>query len=363
LDIGQPERILIVKLSALGDVVQTLAFAEAIHGLWPQARVDWLVEEASSDLLAGHPVLDRVIVSRRKTWLGRGGGGPGRRLAEIGSFLKELRSRPYDLVVDLQGLFKSGILTRLARSPVRLGFEGSREFSWLFVNERLPAYDPDRHAVERYLDVARSLGADVQEPVFRLALGPAEVARVDDLLAATGVTDRRGPLVVVHPEALWPTKRWSPRNFAAVCDGLVREWDARVVLTGAPADADRAEEIIGQTLKPPANLVGRTGLRELAELLRRAAVVVSPDTGTMHLAAAVGTPVVALFGPTAPWRTGPVGWGHRVIRLDLDCSPCFKKTCPDPVCLNGITPELVLTEAGGVLTRTEKMPGWTRDQE
>ncbi|MBU0516682.1 MAG: lipopolysaccharide heptosyltransferase II [Proteobacteria bacterium] len=354
MDIGQPERILIVKLSALGDVVQALAFAEAIHALWPRASLDWLVEEAAGDLLAGHPVLDRVIVSRRKTWLGRGGGGVGRRLTDIRRFLEELRSRPYDLVVDLQGLFKSGILTRLARSRVRLGFERSREFAWLFVNQRLPAYDPDRHAVERYLDVARFLGSDVKDPVFRLGLGPAEAARVDELLADMG--GREGPLVVVHPEALWPTKRWSSPKFAAVCDGLVRERDARVVLTGAPADVDLAEEIIGRTVTPPANLVGQTGLRQLAELLRRAAVVISPDTGTMHLAAAVGAPVVALFGPTAPWRTGPVGRGHRVIRVDLDCSPCFKKSCPDPVCLERITPEMVLTEAGGVLARTEALP-------
>jgi heptosyltransferase-1 len=334
-------------MSALGDVVQALAFAEAVAALWPRARLDWLVEEAAADILTGHPLLDRVIVSRRKAWFGRQAGGPGRRLSEMRHFFKELRSRDYDLVVDLQGLFKSGILTRMARGRQRLGFAHSREFSWLFVNHRLPAYDPDRHAVERYLDVARSLGAEVDRPRFRIALGPEQAERIDRLLAEGGGS---GPLVVVHPEAWWPTKQWSAQFFGAVIDGLVTRWDARVVLTGAPSAGDLAGRIIASCATPPVSLVGRTGLRDLAELLRRAEVVICPDTGAMHLAAAVGTPVVALFGPTAPWRTGPVGEGHRIVRLGLDCSPCFKKVCPDPRCMSQISPAVVLDQVGSILT-------------
>ncbi len=349
MDFGSdgPKRILIVKMSALGDVVQALAFAEAVAALWPRARLDWLVEEAAADILAGHPLLDRVIVSRRQSWFGREGGGLGQRLGEMRRFFKELRSRDYDLVVDLQGLFKSGILTRMARGKFRLGFAHSREMSWLFVNHRLPAYDPDRHAVDRYLDVARALGAEVEVPRFRIALGPEQAERIDQLLAGA---DRTGPLVVVHPEAWWPTKMWSAEFFGAVIDGLVTQWDARVVLTGAPSAGDMAGRIIASCARPPVSLVGRTGLRELAELLRRAAVVICPDTGAMHLAAAVGTPVVALFGPTAPWRTGPKGEGHRVVRLDLTCSPCFKKVCPDPKCMTQISPAAVLDQVGSILT-------------
>jgi lipopolysaccharide heptosyltransferase I len=356
LDFGPdgPERILIVKTSALGDVVQTLAFVEAVAENWPRARLDWLVEEAAADVLADHPLLDRVIVSRRKTWLGRGGGGPQRRWREMRRFFRELRSRQYDLVIDLQGLFKSGILTRMARGRVRLGFARSREMSWVFVNHRLPAYDPDRHAVERYLDVARALGAEVKAPRFRIGLGPEQAARVDRLLAEVESIGRKGPLVVVHPGAWWPTKQWPDEFFAEVVDGLVEKWDARVVLTGAKSDQDLAERIRGHCRTTPVSLAGRTGLRDLAELLRRAALVICPDTGAMHLAAAVKTPVAALFGPTAPWRTGPVGEGHRIIRLGIECSPCFAKTCPDPKCMTQITPAMVLDQVGSFVTGSER---------
>ena len=149
---------LIIKLSAIGDVVLSLGFLEALRSAYPDARITWVVEEAASDIVLGHPALDRVIVSRRKRW-GRNikRGRIGAALNDISIFRQELRREKYDVVVDLQGLFKSGILAFLSRGRRKIGFHGTRELSWVFLNERLPAYNPDRHAAMRYLDVAKYL--------------------------------------------------------------------------------------------------------------------------------------------------------------------------------------------------------------
>jgi lipopolysaccharide heptosyltransferase II len=215
----------------------------------------------------------------------------------------------------------------LTRSPRKLGYARTRELSYLALTERLAPYDPEAHAIRRYLNVARSLGARPEPPRFRL-----EFPRPPDLshlfLLETGQ-----PLAVVHPGARWPTKLWPPAHWARLADWLSREKGFRVVITGGPGDRELAEEIVAQAEMPLLNLAGRTSLAELAEVLKQAHVAITTDTGPMHLAAALGTPVAALFGPTAPWRTGPFGEGHEVVRLELDCSPCFQRRCPEPRCL------------------------------
>ena len=340
--------LLIVKLSAIGDVIHALPVAEAIRERWPDIRLDWVVESAAADVLIGHPAVDNVFVSRRRRWLGKGGGSPLKRMSDIWRFVRLFRRERYDVVIDLQGLLKSGVVTFLARAGRKVGFAGTRELSWIFVRDRMPPYDPDRHAVDRYLDAAKYLGAETDRPKFRLGLGPAERAVCDSLLA--DFYDPKGdePLVVVHPAAKWDTKQWLPGHWARVCDGLEERLGARVVVTGSVHDRAFIDQILDQTKHEVLDLTGRTSLRTLAELFTRARAVICPDTGTMHLAAATGTPVVALFGPTAPWRTGPAGPEHRVIRLSLACGPCFKKKCSDPRCMSDIAPSWVLTEAGEI---------------
>jgi ADP-heptose:LPS heptosyltransferase len=219
----------------------------------------------------------------------------------------------------------------------RLGFDKTRELSWLFVNERLPAYDPDRHALDRYLDVARHLGA---EPVSGWAWpeNPAAGKNAEALLAPAAGSGRRR--VAVNPGAKWPTKLW-PKD--AWID-LVRRLDIegfQVVVTGGPDERDH-NRALAEAAPGVLDLTGRTGLKVLAEVYRRVDLIVSPDTGPMHLGAAVGTPVVALFGPTSAQRTGPYGPDHTVISLNVDCRPCFLKNCPDPRCMTDITPQAVM---------------------
>ena len=255
---------------------------------------------------------------------------------DIIEFSKRLRNRYYDLIIDFQGLLKSAVWVGLARGSRKVGFDGSREGSWRFLNERLPPYDPNRHALKRYLDLARYLGAETGKVLIRDPWTPAEEDQFKDRLDR--VTRKGGSgLVVCHPMSRWQTKLWPESNFARLAVEIVEKLHATVVFTGSVEDRDKIAAILAQVgFGGLQNWAGTTNLRELAYLCKRADVVISTDSGPMHLAAVLGTPVVALFGPTAPWRTGPYGKIHRVIRANSDCSPCFQKTCDKVDCMSAI---------------------------
>jgi 3-deoxy-D-manno-octulosonic-acid transferase/heptosyltransferase-1 len=328
--------ILIVKLSAIGDVVHTLPSLAALRKRYPDAHITWVVEEAAADLVMDHPHLDRVIVSRRKSWIGDiKGGGVSDALKEIRTLLSALRARPYDLVIDFHGLFKSALIVLLSGGNRKLGYDSLQELSGLFYNEKIPE-DMGKHAVGRYLDFARYLGAQEDTPEFILPIQEENETRVQALLAAKGIA-ANDPFVAVSPQALWATKLWSDQKFAQLSERIMQELNMPVVFTGG--DTKSTEGIQSFMTLLPIDLAGRTTLRDLACLYRKASLLVTTDSGPMHLAAAMATPVVALFGPTDPARTGPYGKHHTVIRTELPCSPCFLKTCETRQCMQGITVE------------------------
>jgi len=342
-----PRKILVIKLSAIGDVIQTLPMVEALKNQYPQAQIDWLVEEDASDLLLENPVLNRVIVSHRKSWQKRlfRKGHFWTTLSEIKKFIRELRSVQYDWVIDNHGIFKSGIMVALSRGRRKIGFKPfpgiADEGNYLFTNERYKPLPIDRHALERYLDLIAQVGVFVNEPDLKFSL-PAEAQnKVEKVLRQHGLTS--SPLVVIHPVAKWPTKQWPLENFAQLADNLVGK-GASLVFTGSPDDREAVQSILGQIQNHQrvVNLAGKTGLKELAGLFSLADLVLTPDTGPMHLAAAVQAPLIALFGPTAPWRTGPYGNNHVILRKPLACSPCFKKKCPTMECMKSLSVEEVL---------------------
>ncbi len=341
-------KVLIVKLSALGDVVQSLPVAMAIHRQLPQATVDWLVEKPSAPLLAGHQALNRVLVSPRHEITQ----GDGNIFTALTSFGRELRSVTYDVVLDLQGLMKSAMLVALCKAERKIGFKGGKEplAAWP-LTERLDPYDPDRHALERYLDLLEPLGLmRPAHPEFGLEPGAEALARVEALV---GEGAGEGPLVVLHPVAKWDSKLWPTSHWA----GLARELaarGARLALSGSADDRPTTRAIARAAGVELLDLAGRLSLKELAALLGRADLLVSTDTGVMHLGAAVGCRVVALFGPTAPWRTGPYGTGHRVLQPSLECAPCFRRECDDPRCLRELTPERVLSEVEQALASSHQ---------
>lgn len=334
-------RILLVKLSSLGDVIHTLPTLEALRLAFPQGHLTWLVEAVNAPLLAGHPALDEVWSVPRL----RFGQKPRRQdLKALGRVLRQLRSRPFDLVIDLQGLLKSALWVALATSPRKVGYDRTREGSYRVLTERLVPYDPEAHAVFRYLNLAHYLGAPPAPPRFRLGLNPS----FDLTRFIPGVAPRK--VAVLHPGARWPSKLWPAASWAGLADWLSRDQGLQVVITGSAGDRELAGDIAAHMKERALNLAGHTSLGELAGILQKACLAVTTDTGPMHLAAALGTPVVALFGPTAPWRTGPFGEGHQIVRLDLDCSPCFKRRCPQPRCLTDLPLQAVQAACEKILS-------------
>lgn len=336
-------KILFIKLSAIGDVVQTLPALEAIKRHFPGCEIDWVVEEAASGILEGHPLINRLLISRRKAWV-RMLRNPGRffqSLRDIFGFFRRLHETRYDIAIDLQGLLKSGVLIGLARAERKIGFDKTRELSYLFLNEKLPPYDIEKHALERYLDVARYLGAKDPSPKCTLPI-EHEIDVMKKRLEVLGRNGKR--IVVINPMARWKTKLWEEGKFAELAERLASEKNAVVIFTGGTDDHGVAERIRSGMKQSSENWAGKTNLKELAALASLADLFITTDTGPMHLAAAAGAKVLALFGPTAPWRTGPYGQGHIVLRTGIDCSPCFKRKCEDVKCMRGITVEEVIEQ-------------------
>ena len=305
---GRP-RILILKPSSLGDVIHALPAVHQIRQRYPQAHLAWLVNTAFISLLKHCPIIDEIIPFPRHEY---------RRLPGL---IRRLRRGRYDVVVDLQGLLRSGLLAALAGAPRRIGLSDARECAGFFHNEIIAV--PRIHAVDRYLRAAVHLGGAAGPVEFPLGLAPGKQSE---------------GYLAIHASARWPTKLWGDDKFAELIRQLPQE---RIILTGSAAEAER----IGRLAQGGRNLAGQTDLFELAEWYRRCAVVVTNDSGPMHLAAAVGTPVVAIFGPTDPALTGPYGKGHTILRAALPCAPCFNGRCTNPdsmACMKAISVAEVL---------------------
>ncbi|MGA7564018.1 MAG: glycosyltransferase family 9 protein, partial [Desulfobaccales bacterium] len=254
---------LIIKLSSLGDVLHALPTLEALRAAHPLARITWLVEAAYAPLLDKHPALDQVWVAPR---LRPGEILSGANPALLAGLLGRLRTSRFDVVIDLQGLLKSAVWVALARSPRKLGYGRTRELSYLALNERLAPFDPEAHAIYRYLHLARHLGAPADPPRLRLGLGAGTA--VSHLLPE-GFAEGRRPLVVLHPGARWPSKQWPAAAWARLGDRLSSErgLGLRVAITGSAADRGLAAEILQKLEGPALNLAGRTSLADLAALL------------------------------------------------------------------------------------------------
>lgn len=339
--------ILIVKLSAIGDVIHTLPSLVALRRLYPDAHITWVVEEAAADLVKNHPYLDAVLISRRKSWSKDIQKGKILKpLFNLRSLIKELRWRRYDLVIDFHGLFKSSIIVFFSRGKRKLGYDSLQELSGLFLNEKIPE-DMNRHAVERYLDFPRYLGAKVDNVEFILPQNNDAEVKVQLLMSKYKLDDKK--FIAINPVAYWKTKLWDNEKFAHLADLANNKLKMKVVFTGS--EKESIEGITSRMTTEGINLGGQTSLLDLAYLYKKAQMVITTDSGPMHLAAAVGTPVIALFGPTDPARTGPYGKGHTIIKSDLPCSPCFLKKCSTRKCMKDILPEQVFAAIGKKLMK------------
>jgi lipopolysaccharide heptosyltransferase I len=326
-----PRKILIIKPSAIGDVVHALPVLNLLRRKWPAAHVSWLVTPACAGLLERHPQLDEVIRFERREF-GRGWKSPTV-AADFYRFTRSLRRRNFDLVIDLQGLFRSGWLAWSTRAPVRVGQAAAREGAWLFYTHRVPTGSPEQHAIERYLTIAQALGCERGPVEFHFAVDDIDRRHVEALVP--------GRYAVLMPGTNWPTKMWPVERFAALVAPLRERLGLESVVAGGPDTMGLAANIPGAT-----SLAGRTDLRQLVALLERAELVVANDSGPMHIAAALGRPLVTPYGPTNPVRTGPYRRQDSVVRLDIPCSPCYSRKCSHQSCLQwlGIEPVLALAE-------------------
>jgi lipopolysaccharide heptosyltransferase I len=311
------ERIALVKLSSLGDVVHALPVAATLKAARPDARLTWIVERREAAVLRDHPALDEVLVVDTRGW--RRARTPRDLLAaarDVRAARRRLRLAPCDVAIDLQGLIKSGLLTAATGAPRRIGFHRKwrREpVSVLFATEQVVP-PVDRHVVEQYLALLRPLGITTPRMEFHLPTVPAAEARVDDWLASAGLKPRQR-LVVLNPGAGRADKRWPVARFAELAARLGHDAGAHVVVVWGPGEESAARAIVAGAgaAGPRALLAPPTDLHELLALLRRASVMVAADTGPLHLAAALGIPCVGLYGPTSAARNGPYGAGHRAL--------------------------------------------------
>jgi len=344
--------ILIVKLSAIGDVIHTLPALNAIRKHYPHASITWLVEEDAAPLVQEHKALDRVLVSKRKRWLkALRSSSFLNTIKEIYGFIKALRDTRYDMILDFQALLKSGILIAIARGRRKIGFGKGlehMEHSYIFLNERIPAVGMEIHALSRGMMLLHALGIPTNEVEYKLPVSDHDRKEIDKLMELHGINGVKS-LIAINPVAKWETKLWPNKKFAELADMLIDQFDIKIVFTGGIKDYSIIQAITSSMKRRAINFAGKTTLTELAALYEKAALVISTDTGPMHLAAAMGTPVVALFGPTAPWRTGPYGKGHQVISAGLECSPCFKRRCETTECMYQISMAQILEGVQKVL--------------
>jgi lipopolysaccharide heptosyltransferase II len=346
-----PHKILIIRLSAIGDVVRTLPALRALRSTFPSSYIAWVVEENAQDLLQGHPDLNRLLVFKRKK-LRRGFLSIGEFFSSCGElldFLRELRREHFDLVLDFHGILKSGVISFLSGSPLRVGWSRgcTKEGNFLFNNYHVVLSTSAMSRFERNLMFIRFLGINgvEQEPIIPITDG--DKGYIEHFFKEQGLPNHT-PLIAIHPGTSLKTsyKRWETSSYTTVADMLIEKIHASIVWTWGGGELAMVEDIV-KGMRHRSTIACKTeNLRQLAELFRRCDLFVGCDSGPMHIASLVKTPVVVLFGPTdpvvnAPYQNNP----HLVLRKDLPCSPCRKRNCESVECMRMITPDEVCNAA------------------
>ena len=332
--------ILILKPSSLGDVVQALPVLRLLKRHRPTSRIYWWLSSEFLPLLERDPDLAGIFPFERRGWT-----SPWRWGALVQS-VRRMRALHFDWVIDLQGLLRSGAFAWLADGAFTIGVDDPREPARAFYDVAVPRPSDETHAVDWYLEVLRRLNVPAHRD-FTWLPARGEVAATVQRAWPFG----DAPVIGINPGARWLNKRWPLAHFAELIRrlALARE-DLRFAIFGGAGDAALAEALDVTLPVRCLNLAGKTSLPEMIEWLRRCAVVVTNDTGPMHLAAALGRPVVALFGPTNPLRTGPYGQLDNALRAALPCAPCLRPECMhyEPLaCLREIQPAQVVAAVLG----------------
>jgi lipopolysaccharide heptosyltransferase I len=325
----QPSRVCIIKPSSLGDVIHALPILAALRGRWPSAHLAWVVNDSFRDVLKGHTDLDELIVYERadKSSDPRG---------TIGLFRK-LLSSGFDLSIDLQGLLRSALMTAATRAKVRVGLADAREGARWFYTDVVDAPRLGLHAVERIQRVAVALQLDATQPRFNLPIQEADRRWARGVMATV-----KSPRIVLNVGARWETKRWPAEHFAEIGRRAAQEFDAGLIAVGSEGDRPLVDQLLrcigGISVL---DLCGKTRLMQLAALASECDLMISNDTGPLHLAAAAGARVVGIYTCTSPGLTGPFGPRIATARSCIWCAPSFIKKCHRLDCMAELTPNRV----------------------
>ncbi len=334
----EPKKILMLLHGSIGDVTRALPLAGLLRRRFQNALLAWSVEPPSLPLVELCGEVDEIIVFDRP-----------RGMAAFFSFLKAVRARRFDLVLDMQRHFKSGLISLWTGAPERLGFHRSdtKELNWLFNNRYIQAADERLPKLLHYMKFAEYLGIDPRPIEWNLQLTAEDQARADRLVGGA-----RRDMAVFFVGSRWESKQWFATQIAASAVEIRRRHKLDIVFLGSPADqalGNEAEVAAGGEIF---NLVGHTSLREAIAIIARARVCLGPDTGLMHIATAMGTPAVSLWGATDPVRTGPYGFGDLAIQGKADCSPCYLKHCSiGRICMQSIGLNAILAKIEIALSR------------
>ncbi|HPS54919.1 MAG TPA: glycosyltransferase family 9 protein [Sedimentisphaerales bacterium] len=331
------KNILIVKPSALGDIIMALPALSALRKKFPQAKISWLVRPEFADILRQHPLVDEVILFDRK-FLGKAWYNI-KALSAIFALIKTLRDRNFDLTVDLQGLFRTAGLCWLSGCKKRFGMADGREFAPIFYTDKVTPGDDAVHMVDYYLKVAHAAGGDISQIDFAIPQNYQADIAIDNLLKKHNIT--RGNYVVLMPGSAHQDKCWSVDRFAAVADKIKTQFDFDVIAVGSKSEKPLCDNLIAAAKSHVINLAGQTNISELVSLIRGAKLAITNDTGPGHIAVALGVEVVFLFGPSNPARIGPYKKDDSFIAVAVDSWQREFRSSDPKYCIDAITVEQV----------------------
>ncbi len=353
------ERILIIRLSAIGDVVRTLPAVNALRERFPTAHIAWVVEEKARDVLVHQPEIDETIVFQRNRWKKALLNPLGflRTTGEVYRFVRELRGRHYDVAFDFHGILKSGLISYMSGAKERVGFDRGycKEWNHLFNNRKVSPRSNRINRFERNFSLLGPLGLDGVRGDVDLHVSQEDMEYVDQFFLGRR-PGMSGPLVAIHPGTSSKTtyKRWSPTKYTELADRLVEELKVSVLFTWGPGERAMVDEVRARMRRDSMVAPETRSLKQLAEIFRRCSVYVGNDTGPMHIASLVKTPVVGIFGPTDPIVNAPYeGTPHIIVRKDLSCSPCRNRGCKDVECMKAISSQDVFEAAKMLLELRE----------
>lgn len=335
-------KILIIRRSALGDTIHTLPLAKSLREKFPNAQIDWIVEDKAEKFITNNPLLDKVYVIHKKT------GG----FAEFKQIIKQIRAQKYDIAIDTQQLLKSGVILGLSGAKRKITLSDGREFSWIFANEIIKTnrkqFDINYHVVKRNLEIAKYLGADEEKIEFTLPnTSENDKNKAKDLL---NKIDPNLKSVIISPETTWNNKHWTVDGWRKVIEKLSGK--VNLVYTGTSDENGLSGKIL-QGFDGIINLSGKTNLFELEEVFKLADLVISVDSGSAHVAWATGVPaIITLFFATSSKRTAPFGEKYFSIQAETPCSPCMKRKCKNKIineCVPTISPEKVISTVNEIL--------------